>query len=198
MSDFEFVDPRTTPFVEPRSRGELPHLYKEFGTYFVTFRLWDAVIPGQPAPKAAAWRNLTPREILDSSEPALQAGSCLLAENTVAELVQRALLHFDGVRYCLLAWCIMPNHVHVIFQPFGEWSPSSILHTWKSFTSHEANKLLGRKGRLWERETFDHLIRSVDDLERFIAYVERNPVEARLCHSPSLWRWSSASRRRKE
>ena len=39
----DFVDPRTLPFVEMRSRGELPHLYKEGGSYFVTFRLWDAV-----------------------------------------------------------------------------------------------------------------------------------------------------------
>lgn len=217
MKVYEFVDPRTTPFEEPRSRSELPHLYKEGGTYFVTFRLWDAVAPcpkethaqpgplhhnslsacGASVPPASAERSVSaekrnPKEIAASSEPPLRLGSCLLAQPAIAELVQSALRHFDGQRYRLLAWCVMPNHVHVVLQPLGDHSPSDVLHSWKSFTAHKINGTLGRTGPLWERESFDHLARSIESLELFIAYVEANPVEAGLCKSASDWPWSSA------
>ncbi len=215
MKDFDFVDPQTTPFVEPCSRGELPHLYKEGGTYFVTFRLWDAVAPrpgetgaqpgrlhyqphqGDPSPcgagvPPASAEMVEPKEIAESSEPPLRLGSCLLAQPAIADLVQSAVRHFDGQRYRLLAWCVMPNHVHVVVQPLGVHSPSAILHSWKSFTAHKINKILGRTGAVWERESFDHLVRSLEHLELFIAYVEANPVEAGLCQSARAWPWSSA------
>lgn len=217
MEPVEFLDPRTTPFVEPRSRGELPHLYKEGGTYFVTFRLWDAVTPRRTEPEKQPGRlhhnnpaqvsgsgvcgagvppasdaKADAQEIAISSEPPLRMGSCLLADPAMADLVEGALRHFHGQRYHLLAWCVMPNHVHVVFQPLGDHSPSDILHSWKSFTAHRINRILGRRGAVWERESFDHLVRSIEHLEKFIAYVEANPVEAGLCMSPGDWPWSSA------
>ncbi|MGL4463423.1 MAG: transposase [Planctomycetia bacterium] len=87
----------------------------------------------------------------------------------------------------------MPNHVHAIFQPIGGHTPSSILHSWKSFTSHQINKLLERKGVLWEQESFDHLVRRIEHLEWFIRYVEDNPVRAGFCANPEDWPWSSAA-----
>ena len=116
---------------------------------------------------------------------------CVLAVPEIAEIVQNALLHFDGQRYHLSAWCIMPNHVHLIVTPIGEYTLSQILHSWKSFSANKINEFLKRKGSLWKRESFDHLIRSVDHWEAFILYIEENPVKANLCRSKYDWKFSS-------
>lgn len=235
----EFTDPRTTPFVEPRSRGHLSHLYKVGGSYFVTFRLWDAVVPkdecldyrasvspaisqqtdpgaarptdktagGTPAPQMTDEAGGTPapqgpkiprnrpktrEEIAAESEPPLRLGSCVLENPNVAGMVQKSLLHFHTQRYDLHAWCVMPNHLHVVYTARGEHTPKDIHHSWKSYTAHEANKILKQSGTFWESEGFDHLIRSVDDLEWFVEYTENNPVAAGLCARPEDWLWTSA------
>ena len=191
----EFRPGHDLPFAPLQYRGELPHLHKDGGTYFVTFRLADAVVvrsPRMAAETAAPQGTAAPQEVAESSEPTLQQGSCLLGDPIAARVVADALMHFDRDRYALRAWCVMPNHVHVVFTPVGEWKPSQILHSWKSYTAHEINKALGRTGPVWERESFDHLVRSFDDLQRFVAYVERNPVEAGLASEPTQWPFSSA------
>ena len=86
----------------------------------------------------------------------------------------------------------MSNHLHVVYTAMGEHTPKAIHHSWKSFTAHKANKLLRRTGTFWGREGFDHLIRSVEDLEWFVEYVENNPVAAGLCEKKENWPWSSA------
>ncbi len=130
-------------------------------------------------------------DIAASTEPPLTLGACILRDPTMAGIVRDALRHFDGKRYHLHAWCIMPNHVHVVVTPWGEHALSSILHSWKSFTAHVINKERKARGEVWERESFDHLVRSPDSLIRFVAYVDRNPVEAGLCSEPEQWRFSS-------
>jgi len=187
----DIVDPRSTPFIEPSCRGELPHLYKEGGTYFVTFRQIDAVVLHAPR-RTPDRRRPSPEEIAAASEPTLHSGLCALGRSEIAQLVQDAVVHFDGARYDLSAWCVMPNHVHAVFTPRGKQSPASILHSWKSFTAHQIQKQFGLPMPFWERESFDHLIRCSADWERFILYVEHNPVVASLCGSPEAWPYSSA------
>jgi putative DNA methylase len=87
---------------------------------------------------------------------------------------------------------VMPDHVHVVVTPFPDYSLSSLLHSWKSFTANQINRRLGRSGRLWQEESFDHLIRSVDAFTSFVTYTEDNPVAAGLCGQPRDWRFSSA------
>ena len=103
----------------------------------------------------------------------------------VAEMVSNALQHFEGERYTLVAACVMPNHVHAVFAPLHGHGLADILHSWKSFTSKEANKLLGTTGQFWEREYFDRLIRNADELERTVRYVAENPTKAGL----KDWKW---------
>jgi putative transposase len=189
----------TTDYVPLKSRGELPHLYKDGGTYFVTFRLFDAVVPSTLRVNAhTAIDGEDPFEdpvrLLAEYDPPIQMGSCLLAQPSVAQIVHNAIPHFDGDRYELLAWCVMPNHVHTVFAPLRGHEPNEILHSWKSYTSHAINKLLKRSGMLWERESFDHLVRSARSLELFVRYTEENPVAAGLCRVASEWAYSSASR----
>jgi len=145
-----------------------------------------------PAPQSpeTAGKMLTPQSpeaIVKSAEPPLKMGSCVLGRSDCARMVQDALLHFEGTRYYLVAWCIMPNHVHAIVAPLGGFTLSAILHSWKSFTANRINDLLKREGALWERESFDHAIRSFEDLERFKQYLEYNPVTAGLCARPKEW-----------
>jgi REP element-mobilizing transposase RayT len=184
------ADPRRTPFARLQSRGELPHLYKDGGIYFVTFRLADAVIPN--APERSLPETPTNEDIARASEPPISLGSCVLKRPDIAELVQNALRHFEGERYLLGAWCVMPNHVHVIFGPLPGHTPSDILQSWKGFTARRANQLLGKSGSFWERESFDHLIRNERGREWFAEYVNQNPVEAGFCKAPCEWPYSSA------
>ncbi len=184
-----FIDPRTTPFVEMRSRGELLHLVKPGGTYFVTFRLADAIEPktSQPDPLAQPLE-----QVAQASECRLKLGGCALAKPEVAAMMAKTLQHFHGQRYYLHSWCVMPNHVHVVVTPLAEHTLSSILHSWKSFSANQANALLNTKGAFWERESFDHLCRTAESVGYFGEYVEQNPVAAGLCSRPGDWVYSSA------
>jgi len=146
-----------------------------------------------PAPQLE-WnrQDFTLQEIAAQSEPKLDAGKCILRHREIAEIVQGAILHFEFKRYHLGAWCVMPNHVHVTVQPVLGHQLSDVLQTWKSFTSHRINKLIKRSGILWERESFDHLIRKPDHLEYFNTYIEQNPVVAGLTVSRENWPYSSS------
>lgn len=120
-------------------------------------------------------------------------GVCHLGHPEFAELVAGAIRFFDGQRYELRAWVVMPNHAHVVVWPMPGHTLSDILHSWKSFTSHEINKRLPDKVvPFWQGESFDHLIRDDDDLHRCCHYTTMNPVNAGLCARPEEWKWSSA------
>jgi REP element-mobilizing transposase RayT len=92
----------------------------------------------------------------------------------------------------------MPNHVHVVFtvkSTGGELDSDliPILHSWKSFTAHKANKLLKRHGEFWQSEYYDHLIRSEDEFSHYVNYTIQNPVKAGLCHAWREWPWTGCS-----
>jgi REP element-mobilizing transposase RayT len=181
------------------SRGYLPH-YDATNTYqFITLRLHDSV----PAEIIERWKQeLHWREGLAAdSKEAIELrrrieeyadkgyGACYLRDERIARLVHNALMHFDGVRYRLIAWCIMPNHVHVLLQMMGE-PLAKIVQSWKSFTAHEANKLLGRTGRFWMPDYFDRFIRDEAHFNATVEYILHNPVQAGLVDAPEKWQWS--------
>ena len=185
-----------------RQGAYLPHWTLDGAIYHTVFRLADALPAGvvaryrneRAALQAEAGSHPSPdvqarlRELFsDRVERHLDAGrgACWLARPDIAELVAEALRHFDNERYQLHAWCVMPNHVHVIVQPFAGYELSTILHSWKSFTASEANRILGRTGEFWQKESYDHIVRDADDLCRTIRYVQENPSKARL----GAWRW---------
>jgi REP element-mobilizing transposase RayT len=119
-------------------------------------------------------------------------GACYLRNPRIANLVQSALVHFDGERYRLSAWVVMPNHVHLLAAPLPYHSLSSIMHSIKSYTSQEANRLLGRKGRFWFEDYFDRYIRNAQHFDNALDYIESNPVRAGLCKSVRDWPFGSA------
>jgi REP element-mobilizing transposase RayT len=114
-------------------------------------------------------------------------------------MVVNALLYGEAERqfYQLHAWVVMPNHVHAIFQPHIEMP--AIMRWLKGRTSRVANRILGRTGEaFWQDESFDHWVRSEEDLRYLIEYVEHNPVKAGLVQAKEQWPWSSASDRRQK
>jgi REP element-mobilizing transposase RayT len=116
-------------------------------------------------------------------------GECWMKEERIARVVADALKHFDGERYDLAAWCVMPNHVHVVVKPRAGHDLPDILHSWKSFTAHSANKLLRRTRQFWQEEYYDHLIRDEDDFGHCVEYVLSNPAQAGL----KDWKWSGST-----
>jgi len=105
-----------------------------------------------------------------------------MSDARIAELVANAITHFDEDRYLLFAWCVMPNHVHVVFE--AHEAIDQILHSWKSYTSKAANKVLSRDGEFWQQEYFDRTIRGTEDFSRTITYVLENPSRAGLQNWP--------------
>jgi len=196
--------------------ANLPHWRQGGATYYVTFRLADSL----PAQVLDAWRTAR-AELLahaqaddEAAERRLRAlfaerieqhldagaGECLLARPGCARIVGEALRHFDGQRYRLWVWCVMPNHVHALVEPLAGHALPDILHSWKSYTAHAINALLGREGPVWQAESFDHLVRSANAFEAQHDYILANPERAGLAD----WAWrgtavaqpvASASRR---
>ena len=177
--------------VRIRNRGHLPHWESSHGIYFVTFRLADS-LPQSAIREICHKEDAKPPEeqlLSRQSKDYLDqgAGSCCLRQPEIAKLVVCALRKFDGVRYRMLAWCVMPNHVHVVFQLLNGHDLAKILHTWKSFTGLEINRWLGRSGALWQKEYYDHLIRDREQLTRALRYVAENPERAGLRNWPYVY-----------
>lgn len=190
-------------YTTQRSRGYLPHLERDGAIYFVTYRLADA-LPQRVLVEFQAERDalLAKAQVSGTLSPAEQerldllvsrriqryldagAGACHLAKPGVADIVAESLQRYAGTRYQLYAWCVMPNHVHVVMQPLAPATLTTILYTWKSFTSKQIGALLGTHGVLWQREYYDHLIRDDQALWRIIRYVAENPSKANLLDWP--------------
>ena len=119
-------------------------------------------------------------------------GQCFMRDERVAQIVKDALFYYDGNKYKIIAWCIMPNHVHILIEVFNGISLSEIIHSWKSYSANQINKLLNRTGQVWMMEYFDRYIRDYDHFEKVINYIHNNPVKVGLVKSPSEYRWSSA------
>ena len=200
------------------SRGYLPHFDGTGVTQHVTFHLGDslpkrvveqlgqeikAVSPG----KQDSERRRRIEALLDAGY-----GSCVLREPAVAAMVQAALWHFDSERYRLLAWVIMPNHVHVLFNPINNWALGKIVASWKKWTASQirvcqktgddncgktnpgnANLLIGaHPERVWCREYWDRFIRDDRHFGIVLDYIHGNPVKAGLVARAEEWPWSSA------
>jgi len=172
--------------------GNLPHWRQEGVTYFVTFRLADSMpqsklqqwlqereawLKANPEPHTPEQRRqyyeLFPHRFQDWLDAG--HGSCLLAQPAVKEIVGQALRYFEGQRYALGEFVVMPNHVHVAVTPLTPYELSDILHSWKSYTAKQINALLGRSGTVWQKESFDHIVRCPAQLERIHQYIRENP-----------------------
>ena len=197
------------------SRGYLPHRDKISLLQSITFRLADSLPKNKleklelellniPKAKQDLEKRKRIEDWLDSG-----IGCCALKHPEMAKVMQDALFFFDGKKYKLMAWCIMPNHVHILVEPYIEIC--KIVQSWKAFTGkwalqnneklgfgipvyaeeNRAKLIIPRKRVFWMREYWDRYIRNEEHFNNVINYFHNNPVKAKLCKRKEDWKWSS-------
>lgn len=202
---------RGAPRGDPRgwhSRGYIPHFESAEVIQHVTYHLADSLPAEVVARFEDELRAMPPEQKDFELRKRLQDwvdaghGSCVLREPEVAEMVQASFLHFDGERYRLFAWVVMPNHVHVLFQPLAEWTMAKTIASWKSFTGRRIAAYMDnwerqagawRKTRqVWQRDYWDRFMRNERHFWTAMGYIHNNPVKAGLVERAEDWVWSSA------
>jgi type I restriction enzyme R subunit len=203
---FHFFDPGEDVAITNR---RLPHWAQAGALCFLTWRTWDS-IPAAAldswsrdrsswlarhgiAPTNPRWgehvRGLSPRsrgefhdtfsrrwhDLLDKCE-----GACVLRRPELAEIVATSILHFDGDRYHVTDFVVMPNHVHILVSFPTEEQMLAQCESWKHYTAVRINKALGRRGRFWQVDGFDHLVRSERQFSALREYIASNPGKANL------------------
>ncbi|HRD17581.1 MAG TPA: hypothetical protein PLB60_00890 [Candidatus Marinimicrobia bacterium] len=206
----------------------LPHYHPKDSIFFITFRLSGSI----PAKVLADFQLATQQyerliraKILSKSEmeKAMRDHRLLrcfafddllhsslnspvwLKNPEIAELVSEAICYRHKKIYHLFSYCIMPNHVHMVFNvgrianSTGRFDKSpyndkltyiaKIMHSLKRYTAAKANKILGRKGAFWQHESYDHVIRSQEEFDKIINYIQQNPVKAGLVKNWREWKW---------
>jgi len=139
---------------------------------------WKAAVQGLSADKIAEFHDhFTTRwhDELDAGH-----GDCVLKQPGLAAIVADSLLHFEGDRYDLLDFVVMPNHVHVLAAFPDKTAMLEQCATWKHYTATQINRQMGTKGRFWQQDAFDHLVRHEAQFRRLQRYLAENPVKARL------------------
>jgi putative transposase len=207
MKDFgvtKKTDHQTNPPIAGwHSRDYLPHFDIPETIQHVTFHLADSLpqtvlqqmeleLKTIPDDKRDVERRKRLEEYTDAGH-----GTCILRAPAIAAMAQNSLLSFDAERYHLISWVIMPNHVHVLFQPLPGYSVSSIVASWKKFTARKICDELRTTDKadgspIWHRGYWDRYIRDSKHLAQAISYIHQNPVKAGLCATPERWPWSSA------
>jgi len=197
------VPPTSSPYLNPEGEiakhttHELPHWQQEGKLIFATWRLADSLPAGkleQWREERAAWLAAHPEpwdpatedeyheRFSKSIDAWLDAGSgeCILRDPACSKRVAEALRHFDGERYALESFVVMPNHVHVLFRLAPDHKLEDVIHSWKSFTAKELNKLCGSSGEVWQKDYWDRIVRDPDHRANILRYIEKNPERAGL------------------
>jgi type I restriction enzyme R subunit len=189
--------------------GLLPHWRQAGCTYFVTFRLADSIprdvlreIEHQRTQWLAARgidsRNPNWHEALGEL-PLLERrlyekllgrlaneslgechGCCALRDPAAALQVASALEHFHGGRVWTGDYVVLPNHVHALLTPQPGCELEELLQSIKSFSARQINRSRGESGTFWQRESYDHIVRDLQQLAAFQEYIAANPAKARL------------------
>jgi hypothetical protein len=178
----------------------LPHWRQQGATYFVTFRLADA-LPQEKLRQLQSWREIWERErppprteqqwdqfareMTRHTEAWMDEGygECLFRDERFAQLMADAFLHFQGDRHVTFCYCVMPNHCHVVVKPLGDYELEGILDSWKGYVGFQVNKRLGRHGTLWQEESYDRIVRDEEHLFRVVQYIGNNPAKAGLARA---------------
>jgi len=198
-------------------RRRLQHIQPLNATLFITFRLAgsiptqalqqlveeerqiEAMLAHIPNPQERTWRTyLEQRQFFGKWDALLdtaQSGPFWLRDHRIAALVAESLHHRNGQVYDLDAFCIMPNHVHLLCTPLAKadgtyHALAAIMHSLKRYTARQANQLLGREGAFWQHENYDHVVRDEEEWQRIITYILNNPVKAGLVQNWEDWEWT--------
>jgi REP element-mobilizing transposase RayT len=185
----------------------LPHIHPQQAIFFVTFRLvnslpqWiietlqdefeiDMLMKNARQEKGDTLKEEPYRKYFKQFDTFLDAqreGNRWLQQPEIASIIAEAIHFRDREKYDLICYCIMPNHVHMMIEisdkhhavdVIGMSYLTRVLQSLKSFTARASNKVLHRNGQFWQRESYDHIVRDDQEMERMIRYVIFNPVAA--------------------
>jgi putative transposase len=201
----ELFDPKAEWFVREHFR---PHWTQAGAVVFITFRTHDSIprtvlqrweqekqqwlrVRGHDAEKhwSAVEPTLTEKDRADFQkefgrrrEDFLDTchGRCLLQRPELASIVAQSLLHFDGERYRMGDFIVMPTHVHLLAAFATAEAMREQCDSWLHYTAREINRAIGEKGKFWQQEPFDHLVRSLEQYEYLRQYIADNPRKAGL------------------
>lgn len=204
---FELFDPQGE--LRIAEGNSLPHWFQPGVTYFITFRTedsipvdltrqwhwrrddwlrrhaidpatanWKAALAALPREARLVFHETFSQEFLDHLDKG--HGACVLRRSELAQLVAESLKYFDGQRYYLGDFVVMPNHVLLLVCLLGDTDVEEQCYSWKKYTATRINRLLGQKGRFWQEESFDHLVRTAEQLAAIQQYIAENPARARL------------------
>ena len=186
-----------TPYFDKHDCGQLrwatclPHWHQDDKYVFVTFRLADSLpkaklrvlqeekeiwLKKHPKPWNVEDENDYYDKFVSKIDKWLDSnyGECLLKYPQNRKITENALLFFDGERYNLKAFVVMPNHVHLLMQLKKGINIENVMRSLKSFTAKQINKVMHRSGRLWQSEYFDRIIRSEDHYKNVLKYIVAN------------------------
>lgn len=173
-------------------RAHLPHWHQDGKLQFITFRLADS-LPQEKLDELEQNKERFMQQHLQPWDKETEAqyyklfgskidewldagmGSCLLKFPNIRKIVCDALSFFDGDRYRLHSYVVMPNHVHVLVELLGENKTGDVLHSWKRHTANQINKLIGGSGKFWQHESFDRIIRDKEHYNNVLRYIANNP-----------------------
>ncbi len=203
---FELFDPSAE--VRVTGGANLPHWFQSAATYFITFRTEDSIpvdiarrwhaerdawlsrhgisrnsrqwrekVSNLPRTKRDEYHGRFSHRYMDSLDSGW--GACILQRSELSNIVADSLLYFDGVRYHMGDFVVMPNHVHLLVCLRGQTDVVKQCCSWKRFTARRINEVLGTSGRFWQEESFDHLVRSPAQFHRIQKYIRDNPRNLR-------------------
>lgn len=202
----QFFDPEADLFIKER---RLPHWSQADALCFITWRTIDS-IPRKVLDGWLSERSdwLAKYGVIDSDQnwrqslrklpPLLQTefherftskwhdaldqchGKCVLRSPLLSQIVAKSLRHFDGDRYDMSGFVVMPNHVHLLAAFPSEEAMLNQCESWKHFTAVAINRSLGVRGKFWQSDGFDHLVRSEASFNCFREYIKHNPAKSHL------------------
>ena len=172
--------------------SKLPHWFQDNKAVFVTFRLGDSLpqakidelldIKKKMLSKSQDMNDVTINQqynviVVAKMEEWIDAGygSCILADEKIRKIVEDSIYFFDGVNYTLHSFVIMPNHVHILLSPIGSETVVDCIGKIKRFTAVRINNILNKDGKVWQKGTFDRLVRNSIEFERYWDYIVKNP-----------------------
>ena len=171
----------------------LPH-YDRSGLFqCITYRLADSIPQSVLREKMRLTdQNLRRKLIEDILDQGL--GSCRLKEERVAQVILKNWRHFEGKRYSIIAYVIMPNHCHILIDVFEGVDLAQIVQSWKTYTAKGIHSLYPSDDKhVWQLDYWDRYIRNESHYLNCIEYIHQNPVKAGLCKQSTDWKFSSAN-----
>lgn len=216
-TSFKGYDPDSSPSAADFTHYQrhLPHWRLLGACYFVTFRLGDSIPApilaelqseaNQWSQQLKEWRSQNNGKLATEQNKTWQAfqrsrlrmlenildeahGECLLRNPKHRQIVADALRYFEGSRCEMLAYTVMPNHVHALCRPLGQHTIQDLCASWKWFTAKKIQSALLKQGSLWQAENFDRIIRDADHYTATVRYIAKNPIKANLNEDDaSVW-----------